>query len=58
MKVCDRITQIANEVADPNLELKYKKGKVALSVPGSFFNVAEEELHSHPISHNGSRSLG
>jgi hypothetical protein len=39
MKVCDRITEIANEIADPKLELKYKKGKVALSVPGSFFNV-------------------
>jgi hypothetical protein len=39
MKVCDRITQIANEIADPKLELKYKKGRVALSVPGSFFNV-------------------
>lgn len=38
MKVCDRIAQIANEV-DPKLELKYKKGRVALSVPGSFFNV-------------------
>lgn len=39
MKVCDRIAQIANEIADPKLELKYKKGRVALSVPGSFFNV-------------------
>ena len=39
MKVCDRIAQIVNEIADPKLELKYKKGQVALSVPGSFFNV-------------------
>jgi hypothetical protein len=39
MKACDRIAQIANEIADPKLELKYKKGRVALSVPGSFFNV-------------------
>jgi len=39
MKVCDRIAEIANEIADPKLELKYKKGRVALSVPGSFFNV-------------------
>ncbi len=39
MKVCDRIAQIANEVADPKLELKYKKYRVALSVPGSFFNL-------------------
>ena len=39
MKVCDRIAQIANEFADPQLELKYKKDGVALSVPGSFFNV-------------------
>jgi len=39
MKVCDRVAQIANEIADPKLELKYKKGRVALSVPGSFFNV-------------------
>jgi len=39
MKVCDRVAQIANEIADPKLELKYKKGLVTLSVPGSFFNV-------------------
>ncbi len=39
MKACDRMAQIANEIADPNLELKYKKGHVALGVPGSFFNV-------------------
>ena len=39
MKMCDQIAQIANEIADPKLELKYKKGRVALSVPGSFFNV-------------------
>jgi hypothetical protein len=39
MKVCDRIAQIANEIADPKLELKYKKVRIALSVPGSFFNL-------------------
>jgi hypothetical protein len=39
MKICDRVAQIANEVAEPQLVLKYKKGHVALSVPGSFFNV-------------------
>lgn len=39
MKLCDRIAQIANEIADPKLELKYKKGRVTLSEPGSFFIV-------------------
>jgi hypothetical protein len=39
MKLCDRIAQIANEIADPQLELKYKKYRVALSVPRGFFNV-------------------
>lgn len=39
MKICDRVAQIANETADSKLELKYKKGHVALCVPGSFFNV-------------------
>jgi len=39
MKICDQIALIANEVADPKLILKYKKGRVALCVPGSFFNV-------------------
>ncbi len=39
MKLCDQLAQIANETANPKLELKYKKGFVALSVPGSFFNV-------------------
>jgi hypothetical protein len=39
MKLCDRVAQIANETAVPTLEIKYKKGFVALSVPGSFFNV-------------------
>jgi hypothetical protein len=36
---CDQIAWIANESADPKLELKYLKSYVALSVPGSFFNV-------------------
>ncbi len=39
MKVCDRVAQIANETADPKLVLKYKRGRVSLSVPGSFFVV-------------------
>lgn len=39
MKICDRVEQVANEVANPKLVLKYKKGHVALCVPGSFFNV-------------------
>jgi hypothetical protein len=39
MKVCDRVAQIANEKANQKLELKYKKGYVALSVPNSFFNM-------------------
>jgi hypothetical protein len=37
MQMCDRIAEIANEIADPKLELKYKKGRVAVGVPGSFF---------------------
>ena len=49
MKACDRIAQIANEIADPTLELNYKKGRVALSVPGSCFNVlAFWPLGGHP----------
>jgi hypothetical protein len=39
MHTCDRIAQLANEVADPKLELKYKKARVALSVKNSFFNI-------------------
>ena len=39
MKICDQVAQMANEIADPKLVLKYKKGHVALCVPGSFFNV-------------------
>ncbi len=38
MQICDRIASIANEVANPKLELKYKKRHVALSVSGKFFN--------------------
>ena len=40
MKLCDRIAGIANEVAEPKVELKYKKGRVGLCPHGSFFNVA------------------
>jgi hypothetical protein len=39
MKLCDRVAQVANEVAEPKLVLKYKKSHVALCVLGSFFNV-------------------
>jgi hypothetical protein len=40
MKLCDRIAGIANEIAEPKLELKYKKGRLGLCPHGSFFNVA------------------
>src|SRR5438552_5042921 len=39
LDICDRIAQIANEVANPVLELKYGKSRVALAAPGSFFIV-------------------
>lgn len=39
MQVCDRIMAIANEIANPSLELKYKKRHVGLCEHGSFFNV-------------------
>ncbi len=38
MQVCDRVAAIANEVADPPLELRYKKTRVTLGTNGSFFN--------------------
>lgn len=40
MKTCDRIVEIANEVAEPKLELKYQKNHLGICPPGSFFNVA------------------
>jgi hypothetical protein len=40
MKICDRIAEIANEVAEPKLELKYQKRHLGLCPHGSFFNVA------------------
>lgn len=40
MKLCDRIADFANEIAEPKLELKYQKGHLGLCPPGSFFNVA------------------
>ena len=40
MKTCDRIAEIANEVAEPKLELKYQKRHLGLCPHGSFFNVA------------------
>lgn len=39
VQMCDRVLAIANEVAKPELELKYKKGHMAVCAPGSFFNV-------------------
>jgi hypothetical protein len=39
MAICDRVAGIANEIANPKLELRYVKNYVALSVPGSHFNV-------------------
>lgn len=39
MLICDKIAELANEIAEPKLTLKYKKARVALAVPGSFFNV-------------------
>jgi hypothetical protein len=39
MQICDRILQLANETANPALELRYKKGRVGLGASGSFFNV-------------------
>lgn len=40
INICDRILELANEVAEPPLELKFKKTRVALATQGSFFNVA------------------
>ena len=40
MSLCDRIAGIANEVAEPKVELKYKKYRIGLCPHGSFFNVA------------------
>ena len=40
MRLCDRIAGIANEVAEPKVELKYKKYRIGLCPHGSFFNVA------------------
>lgn len=39
MQICDRILAMANERANPPLELRYKKGRVGLGAAGSFFNV-------------------
>lgn len=40
MKLCDRIAGIANEIAEPKLELKYRFSRLGLCPHGSFFNVA------------------
>jgi len=40
MRICDRIAEIANEVAEPKLELKYQKRHLGLCPHGSFFNAA------------------
>jgi hypothetical protein len=37
MQLCDRLTAIANDVAAPKLELKYKKSRVSLGGAGEFF---------------------
>jgi hypothetical protein len=39
MQVCDRVLELANEVANPPLELKYMKRHVGICEHGSFFNV-------------------
>jgi hypothetical protein len=39
MQICDRILAMANERANPPLQLRYKKGRVGLGAAGSFFNV-------------------
>jgi hypothetical protein len=38
LKICDQVLVIANEKANPRLELKYKKNYLALNVPGQFAN--------------------
>jgi len=38
MQICDTVASIANEVANPQLETKFKTGRVVLGEPGSFFN--------------------
>ena len=37
MKLCDRCLLIANEIADPKLELKYLKKHLGICPPGFFF---------------------
>ncbi len=39
MQICDWLAETANEVAVPQVALKFKKGHMALAVPGSFFNL-------------------
>jgi hypothetical protein len=39
LRLCDRIVEIANEVAEPRVELKYQKRHLGLCPHGSFFNV-------------------
>lgn len=38
MQLCDRILDIANEKAEPKVDLKYKKGHIGVCPPGQFFN--------------------
>lgn len=40
MRICDRVAEIANEVAEPKVELKYQKRHLGLCPHGSFFNVS------------------
>jgi hypothetical protein len=39
VQICDQLLEMANQVASPSLELKYKKTRIALSTQGAFFNV-------------------
>lgn len=39
MQICDQILLLANEAANPQLELKYKKRHAGICEHGSFFNV-------------------
>jgi hypothetical protein len=39
MQICDQLLALANEIANPPLELKYKKQHAGICEHGSFFNV-------------------
>lgn len=40
LQLCDRVADIANEIARPRLELRFQLTTVSLSRPGEFFRVA------------------